>query len=218
MKNKQLALLPWMALAMTAGVAFADSAVITTNAVTYLDANASIIWRTITESPAKIALDWPKAAEKAVLTIQIDSYAPQTATITDTTLTSYSIAFVMPTAHENRSIVTLSISYQDSENAELSSSTVRLGLVDGIGQGVAIPVTLDDSNSKWRRYRKREVVQIPPDATSVTLDGVPVDCDIPGWYNLESSTGEHIVGLTTATGTSNVTVVNSGSGLIIIFK
>ena len=204
--------------ALAAALATAANAQsVTVNAVTYLDENASIIWRTIKSSQSQIALDWPSGAASAVLTTKIGSNAAQSAVIDDTSATSINVVFTMPTQHADREVVTLSISYRDSSDAELKSKTVRLGLVEGVGNGASIATTLDGSTSQWRRYETHEVVQIPPDATSVTLDGAPVDCDIPGWFDLAAS-GEHVLAVETAGGTESATVRKMGKGLFIIVK
>ena len=191
---------------------------VTTNVVTYLDKDASILWRTITESQANIALDWPKGSASAVLTVKVGSDPAQSVVLDDPTTNSCFIVFAMPSEHAERRVVQLSISYRDSGDAELSSSSVRLGLVDGIGQGASIPVTLDGASGAWRRFENRGVVQIPPDATAVELDSVAVDCDIPGWHCLETSRGEHTLSLTTSAGTASATVVRIDGGLFIIVR
>lgn len=109
MKMKHLALLASVAL-----FASANAQSVTVNAVTYLDENASIIWRTIKTTPSKIAIDWPSGAASAVLTTKIGSNAAQSAVIDDTSLTSINVVFSMPVAHAEREVVTLSISYRDS--------------------------------------------------------------------------------------------------------
>ena len=205
--------------ALAAALATAANAQsVTVNAVTYLDENASIIWRTIASSTPKIALDWPAGAASAVLTTKIGSNAAQSAVIDDTSATSTNVVFTMPTQHADREVVTLSISYRDSSDAELKSKTVRLGLVEGVGNGASIATTLDGSTSQWRRYETHEVVQIPPDATGVELDGVAVDCDIPGWYDLVTTAGAHTLACQTAGGTSSATVVRVGGGFVIFIK
>lgn len=204
--------------ALAAALATAANAQsVTVNAVTYLDENSSVIWRTIKSSQSQIALDWPSGAASAVLTTKIGSAAAQSAVINDTSATSINVVFTMPTQHADREVVTLSISYRDSSDAELKSKTVRLGLVDSIGNGASIATTLDGSTSQWRRYETHEVVQIPPDATGVELDGVAVDCDIPGWFDLAAS-GEHVLAVETAGGTESATVRKMGKGLFIIVK
>ena len=119
---------------------------VTTNVVTYLNENSSIIWRTITETPTRIALDWPKGSASAELAAKIGAGQAQTVTLTDTTTNCCYVAFVIPAEHKDRNVVELSISYRDAEDAEISSSSVRLGLVDGVGQGASIPVSLDGSS------------------------------------------------------------------------
>ena len=202
---------------LTAIAAVAQGEGVTTNVVTYLDENASIIWRTITETPTRIALDWPKGSASAELAAKIGADQAQTVTLTDTTTNCCYVAFVIPAEHKDRNVVELSISYRDSSDAELKSKTVRLGLVEGVGNGASIATTLDGSTSQWRRYETHEVVQIPPDATSVTLDGALVDCDIPGWFDLAAS-GEHVLAVETAGGTESATVRKMGKGLFIIVK
>ena len=202
---------------LTAIAAVAQGEGVTTNVVTYLDENASIIWRTITETPTRIALDWPKGSASAVLTAKIGAGQAQTVTLTDTTTNCCYVAFVIPAEHKDRNVVELSISYRDAEDSEISSSSVRLGLVDGVGQGASIPVSLDGSSITWRRFEGHEVVQIPPDATGVTLDGEPVECDIPGWYCLNTAAGSHTLAWTSASGTESATVVSGGGFIMIVY-
>ena len=202
---------------LTAIAAVAQGEGVTTNVVTYLNENSSIIWRTITETPARIALDWPKGSASAVLTAKIGAGQAQTVTLTDTTTNCCYVAFVIPAEHKDRNVVELSISYRDAEDSEISSSSVRLGLVDGVGQGASIPVSLDGSSITWRRFEGHEVVQIPPDATGVTLDGAPVECDIPGWYCLDTAAGSHTLAWTSASGTESATVVSGGGFIMIVY-
>ena len=218
MKKKHMALLPWIALSMAAASAFADAPSATVNAVTYLDENASVIWRTITSpSSVKIALDWPAGAASAVLTKKIGKGAAQTATLDDTSATSCTLAFETPQSVAAREIVTLSISYLDGKDAEISSQTVKLGLVDGVGNGASVATPLS-SGAHWPRFEKHRVVQIPPDATGVELDGVAVDCDIPGWFDLAAGPGRHTLSCETAEGTSSATVARANGGFVIFVK
>ena len=212
MKMRPVALLASVAL-----YASANAQSVTTNVVTYLDENASIIWRTITETPTRIALDWPKGSASAELAAKIGAGQAQTVTLTDTTTNCCYVAFVILAEHKDRNVVELSISYRDAEDAEISSSSVRLGLVDGVGQGASIPVSLDGSSITWRRFEGHEVVQIPTDATGVTLDGAPVECDIPGWYCLDTAAGPHTLAWTSASGTESATVVSGGGFIMIVY-
>lgn len=218
MKKEHLARFSLTALSLIAGTAFSEEQGATVNAVTYLNENASILWRTIKESTTKIALDWPNGAASAVLTVKVGSGDAQSFVITDTSATAYNARFTMPTQRAAREVVTLAISYRDSNEAEISSKSVKLGLVDGVGNGASIMTKTDGSTKAWRRFYAHEVVQIPPDATSVTIDGEPVNCEIPGWYDMEVSEGEHVLTLKTDDGTLSATVIKSLGGLMIIFK
>lgn len=218
MKKKHMALLPWIALSMAAASAFADAPSATVNAVTYLDENASVIWRTITSpSSVKIALDWPAGAASAVLTKKIGKGVAQTATLDDTSAKYCTLEFETPQSVAAREVVTLSISYLDGDDAEISSQTVKLGLVDGVGNGASVATPLSSSGD-WARFEKHRVVQIPPDATRVELDGVAVDCDIPGWHDLAPSAGTHTLACETAEGTSSATVARANGGFVIFVK
>ena len=204
--------------ALAAALATAANAQsVTVNAVTYLDENASIIWRTIKSSQPQIALDWPAGAASAVLTTKIGKGAAQTATLDDTSAKYCTLVFETPQSVAAREIVTLSISYLDGKDAEISSQTVKLGLVDGVGNGASVATPLSPG-AGWARFEKHRVVQIPPDATGVELDGVAVDCDIPGWYDLVTTAGAHTLACQTAGGTSSATVVRVGSGFVIFIK
>ena len=214
MKNKMLTAL---ALFAPACAAFAEAASVSVSAVTYLREDASILWRTIGSSAPKIALDWPAGAASAVLTTKIGDGAAQTATLDDTSAKYCTLVFETPQSVAAREIVTLSISYLDGKDAEISSQTVKLGLVDGVGNGASVATPLS-SGGDWARFEKHRVVQIPPDATGVELDGVAVDCDIPGWYDLVAAAGAHTLACQTAGGTSSATVVKVGGGFVIFVK
>jgi hypothetical protein len=189
---------------------------VTVNAVTYLHENASVIWRTITSPEMPVALDWPNGATHAVLTSKIGARPEQSARIDDTSATSCRVVFVLPTMSADREVVTLSISYRDASGGELKFQNVRLGLVDGIGNGASVATALAES-AKWRRCEKHAVVQIPPDAARVSLDGVPVDCDIPGWYDL-AVTKEHALMVETSEGICSATVFKAVDGFVVIFR
>ena len=214
MKNKMLTVL---ALFAPACAAFAEAAGASVSAVTYLREDASILWRTIVSSAPKIALDWPAGAASAVLTTKIGDGAAQTATLDDTSAKYCTLVFETPQSVAAREIVTLSISYLDVKDAVLSSQTVKLGLVEGVGNGASVATPLS-SGGDWARFEKHRVVQIPPDATGVELDGVAVDCDIPGWHDLVPSAGRHTLSCETAGGVSTATVVKTGSGFTVIFR
>ena len=214
MNNKMLTAL---ALFAPACAAFAEAAGVSVSAVTYLREDASILWRTIVSSAPKIALDWPAGAASAVLTTKIGKGAAQTATLDDTSAKYCTLVFETPQSVAAREIVTLSISYLDGKDAEISSQTVKLGLVDGVGNGASVATPLS-SGGDWARFEKHRVVQSPPDATGVELDGVAVDCDIPGWYDLVTTAGAHTLACETAEGTSSATVARANGGFVIFVK
>ena len=208
----------WWLVFSAAVVSLAHARSVTTNAVTYLDEDASILWRTITSFPAKIALEWPSGSVRAVLTSKIGPRAEQSVTIEDVSLTSCSVAFNPAVKRSDRETVELAISYLDAEGQTISSDTVHLGLVDGIGNGACAATRLNADSLGWRRFKGHEVVQIPKGAQSVEIDGRNGQCEIPGYYRLDPGSGYHTLTLNSADGSAEATVLKSADGLIITFN
>ena len=120
--NKIACLLAAASVAAYAGSAEGGNSA---SAIVRQDPSSSLLWKTITSSPADVMLDWPKGAVKAV--ISVDGVVR--ATVTDPLAASAAVPFVFPASEAEERMVTVSAAYFDGEGTVLKESEVELALV-----------------------------------------------------------------------------------------
>lgn len=195
---------------------FADQTAISTPCVIYANPAASIHWKTMTANPSSLALAWPAGATSATLTVTKGS-ASDSLDIADTTLTSVPLEVVFPGDEKSECVVELTLVFKDAQDAVLDTQTARLGLVRGIGTATARCV-LDPTIRKWFVVKDSAVVRIPEDATSLTLNDVPVEpLDAPGWWQWQvAENGDCTLAMTTEKGISQVKLLGRLTGGLIL--
>lgn len=188
--------------------------------VTYLDRDASIIWRTITDRFARVALDWPAGAVRGELAVADGSKAPTVIALDDTAATSCALAVAIPQDHAGRSVLSVTVTYFDGSDNVIRADFARLGLIESVGAVADVFLHDCSTQKKWERFRNPEVVQIPAKTTSFSVDDVAVlDYDTPGWHYLETQVGAHVLSME-ADGEPLVATVNMQpiGGLLMIVR
>lgn len=156
-----------------------------------VDPNASIIWKTVTEWPLEVQLDWPEGAVKAVVTVT-DAKGGSLGTFvqTDTTKTSLAIDGLAPQTDAAETVAALSLSYLGSDDAVLGTESAHLGFVRGIGDAGTLAVTRPVGSRQWKRLTDPRVCELPKGATGLAVDGVPVEgLSSPDWFVADVSDG-----------------------------
>ena len=179
----------------------------------------SLQWKTVMSAGKPIALDWPTLAASAQLMIAVDGKLALQTNITDTAARE---VLVMPTTlpaeYVEERVLSLSISYRDSGDAEISSATARLGWVTGVaGSGTRVVPTA--SGKEWREVNKYAVLPIPEDTTAFSVDSASQEYDAPGWWEWRHiAPGDHALALTAGDDDFLATLTGGGGGLIIIVR
>lgn len=156
-----------------------------------VDPHASIIWKTVTEWPLEVQLDWPEGAVKAVVTVT-DAKGGSLGTFvqTDTAKTSLAIDGLAPQTDAAETVAALSLSYLGSDDAVLGTESARLGFVRGIGDAGTLAVTRPVGSRQWKRTTDQKVCELPKGATGLMVDGALVEgLAAPDWFVADVSDG-----------------------------
>ncbi len=196
--------------------AFGASATSVTSVV-WTKPEESLQWKTIMSTSAPIALNWPDGAASARLTVSWHGTTLGTSTVSDTSAKTATLPLgAFPAVLEDERIVDVSIEYLGGSENVLDSASVRLGYVTGIGSSPTRLVT--DANGKpWDCVDKSAVLQIPEDATALTVDGVTQNIGTPpGWWEWSGiASGSHDLELDTASGDYMASLQRYSDGTIM---
>ncbi len=191
------------------------------SAMVWVDPSGSLLWRTILETPAKVSIDWPKEAARAVLTASCGGKETVRETLTDKSVKVHSLAFILPQAESDETVVDISLAFFDSSGAPLSGSarTASVGLVRGVGNRSFRLIPDGEQNGRWRKVMGSAVAPVYGDTASVSFDGVqlPLACR-PGWAYLAGvSPALHSLVLASEGGSSRaVPIVGMGGAFLIV--
>ena len=185
----------------------------------YTRSDSSILWRTVTSSHDRLALNWPEGAVRAELVVTRGKKS-EVVQIADTTLTSVPFPVAVPETPEDECVVKLTLSYLDKQSVVLSREEAEVGVVTGCENGVAVKcLPRGEADRKWGRVRGHAVVPVPADATAMILDGKTVECSMPGWYFLEDMyEGEHLATLMTESAVYNAALYGVPGGLMLFIR
>ena len=196
--------------------AFGASATSATSVV-WTKPEESLQWKTIMSASAPVALDWPKGAVSARLTVSWHGKTLGASTVSDTSAKTTTLPLgTLPSVLEDERIVDVSIEYLNGSDSVLDSASVSLGYVTGVGSGVTRLVT--NTNGKpWNRVDKSAVLQIPEDATALTVDGVTQNIGTPpGWWEWSGiASGSHDLELHTVSGNFTAVLQHYSDGTIM---
>ena len=177
----------------------------------------SLQWKTVMSASRAIALDWPKGAASAQLTISADGAVVAQTNITDTAAREVMvIPPTLPAEYAAERVLVVSVEYWDSGSTTLDTASVRLGWVTGVsGNGTrVIPAA---SGKAWRDVNKYAVLPIPENATALAVDSAGQAFDAPGWWEWRHvSAGEHDFVLTAGGDDFAATLRGLGAGFSFI--
>ena len=198
--------------------AFGASATSATSIV-WTKPDESLQWKTVMSAGKPIALDWPTGAASAQLTVEVDGAVVASTNITDTTAReALVIPPTLPAEYAEERVLSLSVVYRDSGDAEITSASARLGWVTGVaGSGTrVIPAA---SGKEWREVEKYAVLPIPEGTTAFAVDSVAQDYDAPGWWEWRRIlAGEHALQLTVGGENYPASLVGKGGGFMLIVR
>ena len=161
--------------------------------VTWMRPEASLIWKTVTEMPVPISVDWPTGAASARLTAVAGSRTLATETITDRSVSLYNLVLDCPSSEADECIVALTLDFIDAGGTviEAESRSANVAMVHGTCGGTFRCIAAGDSSRKWVWVEDRNVVvPVPDETSSMSLDGAPLSIDTaPGWLWLASLGG-----------------------------
>lgn len=198
--------------------AFGASATSATSIV-WTKPDESLQWKTVMSASAPVALDWPKGAASAQLTIEVDGAFVVQTNITDTTAREVLvIPPTLPAEYAAERVLAVSVEYRDSGNATLDTASVQLGWVTGV-EGNGTRVITAASGKEWREVEKYAVLPIPEETTAFAVDSEAQDYDAPGWWEWRHiRPGAHELSLTAGGEDYLASLLGKGGGLILIFK
>ncbi len=133
-----------------------------------LDTRENPYWRTALApaEPGSIALEWPRNATRATLTLTMGGVS-RTHEITDTTATSYALpAFDVLADAAGERVCELTLAYDSGQTLQAT-----LGVVQGVGVRGRTPLIASAENGKWRKAPKACVLPIPAGTTQLTVNG-----------------------------------------------
>ena len=170
--------------------------------VTWMKPEASLIWKTVTEMPVPISVDWPTGAVSARLTAVAGSRTLAVETIDDRAVSLYDLVLDCPRSESDECIVTLTLDFLDSGGTviEAESRSANLAMVRGTCGGAFRCIAAGDSTRKWVSVEDRNaVVPVPEGTSSMSLDGAPLSIGTaPEWLWLTSlGGGSHTLSKTT---------------------
>ena len=196
--------------------AFGASATSVTSVV-WTKPDESLQWKTVMSTSAPIALNWPDGAVSARLTVSWHETTLGTSTVSDTSAKTTTLPLgTLPSVLEDERIVDVSIEYLNGSDSVLDSASARLGYVTGVGSGVTRLITVA-SGKPWSNVDKSAVLQIPEDATALTVDGVTQNIGTPpGWWEWSGiASGPHDLELDTASGDYMASLQRYSDGTIM---
>ena len=194
----------------------------TVDALVSIDGEKSLLWKTATSSPARLALDWPEGAVRAELSVVARPGGTAVRyPIADTSLAAYDYVFALPTKAADERVETLTLTYFDAQDAVVASFTARLGVVLGVANGATVPCRVRGTDSpRWAKGPLDPVVPIPEDSANLRQDGAVVAAtpDTPGWWQLGMDAGMHAVTLNIDGEDVERTVNATGDGQLLIIR
>lgn len=159
-----------LALAAAIGAALAPHAGATTSEPMLILANGneSLLWHTVGAGSTTLYWDKPASATSATLTIEGYRYSRTYANLTGDSC-EISLPPVMGAGSENAYSFTLA--FDDG-----TTQTAYIGDVVGVGSTSATAGRVKlESADNWDKFHDRAVIPIPFGATSLTVNGTPVD-------------------------------------------
>ena len=189
--------------------------------ITWLKPEASLIWKTVTEMPVPISIDWPTGAASARLTAVAGSRTLATEIIDDRSVSLYDLVLDCPGSESDECIVALTLDFLDSGGAviEAESRSANLAMVRGTCGGSFRCITVGDSSHKWTSVKDgNAVVPVPDGTSSMALDGASLDIGTaPGWLWLASlDVGNHVLSKTTDESEYAQAILRVGGGLLLM--
>ena len=190
-----------------------------TPSAVWIKPEESLQWKTVMSAGKPIALDWPTGAASAQLTVEVDGAVVASTNITDTTAReALVIPPTLPAEYAEERVLSLSVVYRDSGDAEITSASARLGWVTGVaGSGTrVIPAA---SGKEWTKVTKYAVLPIPEDTTAFSVDSASQEYDAPGWWEWRRiASGDHALALTAGGEDFPATLTGGGGGFTIIVR
>lgn len=183
----------------------------------------SILWQTANpdeNGQMSVALIWPAAATRAVLTVTAGNVSSDYE-IADATASSYALNLPTPTQANEEKVYEMTLRYY-AETALLSTETARVAAVVGGASDALVPIADPGNARSWNKSVESAVLQIPSGATALTVDGTPVAAEsysAPGWYWWRAvSGGKHTVTYADAEGVVHTAVVKGKTGFVVLVK
>ena len=200
------------AMGLLAGAASGD---VVSDPITILtDTAENAFWRTARSNAFDLQWDFPRGATKATLTVKGVKYETRHE---DLTQTSINLQLPAPTVKGGENVYELTLAF-DNGDVLTESIGVIAGVADS-GQSGAIRIA-NPSSQRWSRCRSVAVMPIPADATSLTVDGQPVD-GLDGtfrWFATDANaTTPRMVAMTDGAGVHEAGLLSVG-GLFIVVK
>ena len=177
MKRKLIAIVVG---ALSAFVAFADSAMSSGNAFIYVDTSNSSFWRTATNNVVELSIDYPKAATSASLTVS--GAGGYSASVVDVPAGRYVLALPAATSQDTEDVYDLALTFNDG-----TVRCARFAVIAGVSdcpEGSTRCVR-SDAVSVWNKVHNRAVIPIPYGTVSLEVGGTVVDTGLDGaqgWY------------------------------------
>lgn len=178
--------------------------------------SSSLLWKTVTSSPAEVMLDWPSGAATAA--VSVDGVV--LTSIDDPAVVSVSVPLALPDKEAAERMITLGVTYSDADGTVLKSESVQLALVCGAG-GVAARIRDPDRFFWTRADAAKAILPVMEGAASLVIGGEEVQPvpSAPGWYWWKSASPRPtLLSLTLDDGTVYGNSVRCPGGFLLFMK
>ena len=153
------------------------------------ETDTSSFWRTVSEFPLSLPVEYPPGAKTATLTVDGIGYHR----VYEVSENPFSLDLSRPTTAWEENVYDLTLSFDDG-----TTRRAKVGAVRGVAAGSeadGVRCVFDSESKLWRRISgDRAVLSVPAGMVSLTVNGDPMDPGLggaPGWCALGFVDGEN---------------------------
>jgi hypothetical protein len=160
------------------------------------------MWKTVTETPIPVSVDWPDDAQSARLTASAGLRTLANQVISDKSVLVCRLPLSFPQSESDECILTLNLDFMDGTGDVLPahSRSANVALVRGVSGNSFRCIPAGMSSKTWKAVGNdgNAVVPVPKGTTSLSLDGSTQETETPpGWLWLSNlAVGSHMLAKT----------------------
>lgn len=190
--------------------------------VVWLNPAASLMWKTVVETPIPVSVDWPDDAQSARITASAGSRTLADQVISDKSVLLCRLPVSFPKSESDECILTLNIDFMDGSGDVLPahSRSANVALVRGVSGNSFRCIPAGSSARAWKSAGNdgNAVVPVPRGTTALSLDGISQEIGTPpGWFWLSNlAVGSHTLAKTDENSERMEVRLTVGLGMVFI--